>query len=88
MINKLNDLDPKTWLKFQKSWFIHNPPPRKKDVLVHPAKFPEEIQRLLSVDPPLPPSLAGLDAKPEHYEKGPNDYGWFRDFITRKFPRG
>ncbi|MBI3740079.1 MAG: hypothetical protein HY258_13610, partial [Chloroflexi bacterium] len=28
--NKLNDLDPKTWLKFQKSWFIHNPPPRKK----------------------------------------------------------
>jgi len=43
MKNKLNDLDPKTWLKFQKSWFIHNPPPRKKDVLVHPAKFPETM---------------------------------------------
>src|SRR5512136_2230550 len=42
-INKLNDLDPKTWLKFQKSWFIHNPPPRKKGVLVHPAKFPETM---------------------------------------------
>ncbi|MDX9990498.1 MAG: site-specific DNA-methyltransferase [Anaerolineales bacterium] len=41
--NKLNDLDPKTWLKFQKSWFIHNPPPRKKGVLVHPAKFPETM---------------------------------------------
>ena len=41
--NKLNDLDPKSWLKFQKSWFIHNPPPRKKDVLVHPAKFPETM---------------------------------------------
>lgn len=54
----------------------------------HPAKFPEEIQRLLSVDPPLPPSLAGLDTKPEHYEKGPNDYGWFSDFLNRKFPRG
>jgi threonine synthase len=51
----------------------------------HPAKFPEEIQRLLGVDPPLPPSLAGLDAKPEHYEKGPNDYGWFKDFLARKF---
>jgi threonine synthase len=51
----------------------------------HPAKFPEEIQRLLSVDPPLPPSLAGLDAKPEHYEKGPNDYGWFNDFLQRVF---
>jgi threonine synthase len=51
----------------------------------HPAKFPEEIQRLLGVDPPLPPSLAGLDAKPEHYEHGPNDYGWFKDFLQRVF---
>jgi len=41
--NKLNDLDPKTWLKFQKSWFVHNPPPRGKGVLVHPAKFPETL---------------------------------------------
>ncbi|HSK87666.1 MAG TPA: DNA methyltransferase [Anaerolineales bacterium] len=41
--NKLNDLDPKRWLKFQKSWFVHNPPPRKKGVLVHPAKFPETL---------------------------------------------
>jgi DNA modification methylase len=41
--NKLNDLDPKRWLKFQKSWFIHNPPPRKRGVLVHPAKFPETL---------------------------------------------
>jgi len=41
--NRLNHLDPKTWLKFQKSWFIHNPPPRRKDVLQHPAKFPETL---------------------------------------------
>lgn len=43
MANKLNNLDSKTWLKFQKSWFIHNPPPRKKGVMVHPAKFPETM---------------------------------------------
>ena len=43
MKNKLNELDSKTWLKFQKSWFIHNPPPRKKGALVHPAKFPETM---------------------------------------------
>jgi DNA modification methylase len=43
MKNKLNELDSKTWLKFQKSWFIHNPPPRKAGVLVHPAKFPETM---------------------------------------------
>ncbi len=43
MTNKLNDLDSRSWLKFQKSWFIHNPPPRTKGVLVHPAKFPETM---------------------------------------------
>jgi DNA modification methylase len=43
--NRLNDLEPKEWLKFQKSWFIHNPPPRRKDVLRHPAKFPETLAR-------------------------------------------
>ena len=43
MKNKLNDLTNKQWLKFQKSWFIHNPPPRKKGALVHPAKFPETM---------------------------------------------
>jgi DNA modification methylase len=41
--NALNDLDPKTWIKFQKSWFVHNPPPRRRDVLRHPAKFPETL---------------------------------------------
>jgi DNA modification methylase len=43
LTNKLNDLSPKEWIKFQKSWFIHNPPPRQKNVLRHPAKFPETL---------------------------------------------
>ncbi len=41
--NHLNDLTTKEWLKFQKSWFVHNPPPRKDDVLRHPAKYPETM---------------------------------------------
>jgi DNA modification methylase len=41
--NKLNELTGREWLKFQKSWFVHNPPPRKKNVLQHPAKFPETL---------------------------------------------
>jgi DNA modification methylase len=41
--NRLNELDPKQWLKFQKSWFVHDPPPRRKEVLRHPAKFPETL---------------------------------------------
>jgi DNA modification methylase len=41
--NRLNELSSKEWIKFQKSWFIHNPPPRRKGVLQHPAKFPETL---------------------------------------------
>jgi DNA modification methylase len=43
LINRLNDLESKAWLRFQKSWFVHNPPPRRKDVLRHPAKYPETL---------------------------------------------
>jgi len=41
--NRLNDMSTTEWLKFQKSWFIHNPPPRKKGVLRHPGKYPETL---------------------------------------------
>ncbi len=41
--NKLNDLTGKEWIKFSKSWFIHRPPRRKKDEILHPAKFPETL---------------------------------------------
>ncbi|MFP4458186.1 MAG: DNA methyltransferase [Candidatus Zixiibacteriota bacterium] len=41
--NRLNELTNREWILFQKSWFIHNPPPRKKDTRLHPAKFPEEM---------------------------------------------
>jgi len=42
-VNRLNDLSNRDWLLFQKSWFVHNPPPRNEDVLLHPAKFPETL---------------------------------------------
>ena len=41
--NKLNNLTGKEWIKFSKSWFIHRPPRRKNDELLHPAKFPETL---------------------------------------------
>jgi hypothetical protein len=41
--NRLNDLSSKEWIKFQKSWFIHNPPPREDGVKPHPAKLPETL---------------------------------------------
>ena len=42
--NRLNDLSPKAWIKFQKSWFIHNPPPREHGPAhVHVVKDDAEV---------------------------------------------
>lgn len=41
--NKLNDMTGKEWIKFTKTWFVHDPPPRKKDEMLHPAKYPETM---------------------------------------------
>jgi DNA modification methylase len=41
--NRLNDLTGKEWAQLTRSWFIHNPEPRKGDEILHPAKFPESL---------------------------------------------
>ncbi len=41
--NKLNELDGKAWLKFTKTWFVHNPKARGAREKLHPAKFPESL---------------------------------------------
>jgi DNA modification methylase len=43
MPSPLNELTPKEWVKFQKSWFIYDPPPRDAAKILHPAPFPEEL---------------------------------------------
>ncbi len=42
-VNKLNDLTPKEWLPFTRTWFVHYSRKRKEEVKLHPAKFPEEM---------------------------------------------
>lgn len=42
-VNLLNDLSSREWIKFQKSWFVHNPPPRDPKKILHPAAFPETL---------------------------------------------
>lgn len=51
----------------------------------HPAKFPEEIHRLIGFDPPLPVSLMGLDEKREVYGALPNNYADFRAYLLENF---
>jgi 16S rRNA G966 N2-methylase RsmD len=40
---RLNDLSGSEWIRFTRSWFVENPPPRRPAELAHPAKFPESM---------------------------------------------
>lgn len=51
----------------------------------HPAKFPEEINRILNIDPELPESLKGLENKKEQIFKVENDYDSFKQFLVSNF---
>jgi len=51
----------------------------------HPAKFPEEITRLIGIDPALPPSLAQVEKKPEQCQPMDKDYGQFKKILLEKF---
>lgn len=51
----------------------------------HPAKFPEEIQALVGVDPELPASLRGLEDRPEDYAVTTTGYEPLRDLLLARF---
>ena len=43
IVNRLNELSGKEWIKFTKSWFVHSPPRRDRTKIVHPSGFPETL---------------------------------------------
>jgi threonine synthase len=51
----------------------------------HPAKFPQEIMKILSIDPELPQSLKGIEEKPEQFVEISNDYKAFKKYLCGKF---
>jgi len=51
----------------------------------HPAKFPEELRKILNVDPLLPDSLKGIDSKTENYYTLDNNYEMLREFILKHY---
>jgi threonine synthase len=53
----------------------------------HPAKFPDEIEKVLGFAPEVPPTLSALDNLPEDYDRLPVDYDAFRDYLVAACPR-
>ncbi len=51
----------------------------------HPAKFPDEIRKLLRIEPELPENMKGLEEKEEKYEHMKNDYSVFKSFLKDKY---
>ncbi|UCG33827.1 MAG: threonine synthase, partial [Phycisphaerales bacterium] len=51
----------------------------------HPAKFPEEIQALIGVDPEPPASLVGLEERREEYDTMRAEYEPFRNLLLEHF---
>jgi len=51
----------------------------------HPAKFPEEIQRLLGLSPEVPAALAEVERKEERYQTMPADYGAFHNLLLEHY---
>lgn len=41
--NQLNALTGKQWIRFTRSWVVHNPPRRSASQVQHPAKYPEAL---------------------------------------------
>ncbi|MBU0505989.1 threonine synthase, partial [bacterium] len=51
----------------------------------HPAKFPELIREILTIDPELPKSLEGIEEKTEHFDRLPKDYAAFKSYLLENY---
>src|SRR5262249_13399389 len=50
----------------------------------HPAKFPDAVERATGILPALPPRLAGIMGRPEHFTPAPNDLQGIKNFIRAR----
>ncbi len=53
----------------------------------HPAKFPDEIRAITGIEPPLPPSLNGLEDRKERYKELELSYESFKAFLQQGYGR-
>jgi threonine synthase len=48
----------------------------------NPAKFPEEIQKMMTWDPDVPPAMAAQIKLPEDYDRQGADYEKFKEYLV------
>jgi len=70
--------------------YLKEQPANANDLFVsletaHPAKFPEEINRLLGFDPELPPSLEGIEKKEESFTSLETTYDAFKEYLISNY---
>lgn len=51
----------------------------------HPAKFPDEVRKLTGLEPALPPSIEGLDGKPERIVEIASEYAAFKAHLLKEY---
>jgi threonine synthase len=77
-----------SWAGLQKFLRQEKPAPERLCVSLetaHPAKFPEEIRAILGIDPPLPPSLEGLEDRTESFSLMAADYPEFKKYLQKNY---
>ena len=47
-----------------------------------PAKFPEEIQKMMDFAPDIPPAMEARNKLPEDFDRMNADYGKFKEYLV------
>ena len=53
----------------------------------HPAKFPDSIIENIGIDPQLPPSLEGIEQKPEAFDEIHGNYQAFKEYLLKNLSK-
>ena len=74
------------WQGFQ-DWLAVEPLGDAPAVIIetaNPAKFPEEIQKMMNWEPDIPPAMAAGLKLPEDFDRMGADYEKFKAYLIRK----
>ena len=77
-------IDPHTAVGFSAAQQEMNLDPATPMVMMacaHPAKFPDAVRQATGIDPGMPPGLAKVQKKPEHFVVLPRDLGKVQHYI-------